>query len=105
MCPDMAEVCTLQQEDPDLAPMLNYLTDGSLPSDEKTARKVLLESKQFDLLDGVLHHENPAFPGRLCVVVPKQLHTNLLEETHAGRFAGHLAEKKVYDRLRRYVWW
>ena len=27
------------------------------------------------------------------------------KETHQGHFAGHLAAKKVYDRLRRLVWW
>ena len=45
------------------------------------------------------------FPGRSCVIVPPTLRVALLEEAHQGRFAGHLAQKKVYDRLRHYVWW
>jgi hypothetical protein len=39
------------------------------------------------------------------MVVPKEFRKALLEEAHRGRFAGHLAEKKVYDRLKRYLWW
>ena len=29
----------------------------------------------------------------------------LLQEAHAGCFAGHFAFKKVYDHLRRCYWW
>ena len=35
--------------------------------------------------------------------VPREL--QVAEEAHRGRFAGHLAEKKVFDRLSRHVWW
>ncbi len=56
-------------------------------------------------MDGVLYHEYPAFPDRWCVVVPSKLRALLLEEAHKGQFAGHLSDKKVYDRLRRHVWW
>ena len=52
----------------------------------------------------ILYHENPAFPDQSCVVVPEPLRHALLKESHCGRFAGHLSEKKVYDRLRRHVW-
>ena len=99
----MIELLRMQQEDPDLAPMLGYLRDGSLPADEM-ARKIVLESKQFGLCD-VLYHDNPAFRGRWCVVAPRCLHGDVLSGAHAGCFAGHFAERKVYDRLRRYFWW
>ena len=38
------------------------MRDGKLPEDEKAARKVGLQGKYFDIVDGILHHENP---GRL----------------------------------------
>ncbi len=57
------------------------------------------------MVDGVLYHENPAFPDRWCVVVLSKLRALLLEEAHKGQFAGHLSDKKVYDCLRRHVWW
>ena len=102
---DMEVLRSQQQEDADLTPMLDYLKSGGLPSDNKTARKIVFEGRHYSLLDNVLHHENPSFPGRVCPVVPKELRNKLMEETHGGIFAGHFAEKKVYDRLRRYVWW
>ena len=51
------------------------------------------------------HHENPHTPGRWCLAVPEELQTPLLEDAHSGLLAGHLAEKRVYDRLRRDYWW
>ena len=51
--------------------------------DEKVAKKLVLERSQFSLVDGV----------------------SLLNEAHAGRFGGHLAEPRVYNRLRRDYWW
>ena len=103
--PDLDEVRRLQQEDSDCSEQIAYLRDGVLPDDELASRKVVLESKQFQVVDDVLYHENPAFPDRSCIVVPECLRHTLLKESHCGRFAGHLSEKKVYDRLRRHVWW
>ena len=102
---DLAVVHKKQLEDPKLGLMVRYLTDGTLPLNQGVARRVVLESKQFSLLDGVLHFEDRMHSGRLCVVVPESLCEELLKETHGGRFAGHFSEKKIYDRLRRYVWW
>ena len=103
--PDLEEVRRLQREDSHCSELTAYLTNRVLPDDELTHRRIVLESKQFQVVDGVLYHENPAFPDRSCVVVPEPLRHTLLKESHCGRFAGHLSEKKVYDRLRRHVWW
>ena len=103
--PDLDEVRRLQQEDSHCSELVAYLTNGVLPDDELSCRKVILESKQFQVVDNVLYHENPAFPDRSCVVVSEPLRHALLKESHCGRFAGYLSEKKVYDRLRRHVWW
>ena len=62
----LQELSTLQRSCEELKPMTLYFADGTLPEDEKVARKVVLESRHFDLLDGVLHHENPHSPGRWC---------------------------------------
>ena len=71
----------------------------------KSSKRMVAESKQYDVIDGVLHFENSHFPNRWCIVVPEQLRPEVLQEAHADCFAGHLAEKKVYDRLRRSIWW
>ena len=103
--PELEEVLRCQREDADMAAMTVYLQYGTLPDEEKLSRRIVLESKLYEVIEGVLYHENPAFPGRWCVVVPKDFRTALLEEAHQGRFAGHLAEKKVYYRMRRHLWW
>ena len=100
--PNAAEVGRLQAEDMDSAPMLTYLQSGELTCDQKLSQKIVLDSKHFAVVDGVLYREDR---DQQCVVVPSSLRVQLLEEAHKGRFAGHLADKKVHDRLRRYDWW
>jgi len=64
-----------------------------------------MESEHHEVIQGVLHFEPVAFPGHLCVVVPKGLGPAVLQEAHAVCFAGHFAAKKVCDCLCRYYWW
>ena len=101
----MKEIRAAQREDPELVVLCDYLERGVLPPGEEMAKKVVLESERYEVIQEVLHFEPIACPGRLCVVVPKGLRPTLLQEAHAGCFAGHFAAKKVYDRLRRYYWW
>ena len=102
---ELQEIATRQQTCPDLSDMFAYLSKKELPEDDKLAKRIVYESRHFDLLDGVLHHESPHFPGRWCVAVPSDLRSRLLDDAHSGLLAGHLAEKRVYDRLRRTYWW
>ena len=102
---DTEAVSKLQAEDPAISPMLTYLSCGDLPEDDKLARRIVFESRTFNVVSGVLHREDPSFPTRNCIVAPSLMRDSLIQEAHQGRFAGHLAQKKVYDRLRRYVWW
>ena len=63
----------LQRNDPDLQQIIELLESGKLPSDEKLARKLVLEQDQYDIIDGILHHENPANLGYWRIVVPNLL--------------------------------
>ena len=99
------EIRKLQGQDDDLVRYVKYLECGSLSSDDQSVRKVVLESKNFELIDGLLHREDPVCPGRWCLVVPKELCSQLLEEAHAGLFAGHFSKKKVYHKIRHLYWW
>ena len=101
----MKDIRNLQEKDPDLVPLVWYLEKGELPTEKEMSERIVLESARYDLIDDVLHSENPATPGRWCIVVPRDLRPSLLKEAHAGCYAGHFSEKKVYDRLRRYYWW
>ena len=68
----LREISEHQQKDPDLSLIVGYLNNGSLHDDEKRARKLVLESAQYYMVDGVLHGE-PVTPGSWGIVVPKEL--------------------------------
>ena len=72
---------------------------------KKVAKKLALEQDQYNIIDGILHHENPANQGYLRIVVPKTLQQEVLKEAHSGRFAGHFAERRVYNTLKKSYWW
>ena len=38
--------------------MIDYLESKKLPEDEKNAKRVLVDSPHFELIDGVLYREN-----------------------------------------------
>ena len=50
------DVAKLQRECPDYKPIFEYIEEGTLPQDEKTARKIVFESEQFIIDDGTLYH-------------------------------------------------
>lgn len=95
------EICELQIKDIDLLPYFQYLEEGKLPENERDARRIVLESEKMEVIDGVLRHDSAADRLQWCVAVPKELRQDLISETHASLFSGHLSERKVYDRLRR----
>ena len=84
---------------PELRDQFLYLSVEGLSEDEKACRKIVAESRYFDIVDGVLHHESTHFPGRWCVAVPVDMRQSLMEDAHSGLLLGHIAEKGVYDRL------
>ena len=50
-----------QEKDPELSPILKYLTDGTLPGDKALAKRLAVKGTQYAVLDGL--HENPCQPG------------------------------------------
>ena len=90
--PEFEDISWYQMEDDDLSTMISYLREGRLREEECKTRFIVLEGKHFEVVENVLYHESPAFPGLWCVVVPTKLRVSLLEEAHKGRFADHLSE-------------
>ena len=76
------DIAKYQCSDSQLLPMINYLKSGKLPENETEAKKLVMEHSQYDLIDNALHHENPTNRGSWRVVVPAQLQSELLQETH-----------------------
>ena len=80
----LREARSQQQGDPDLQAMMVYLEEGKLPEEDKVARRLVMESSSYELLDGVLHHQHPTDPGKWCLVVPKEEQPKILAEHHGG---------------------
>ena len=99
---DMAEQ---QRRDTKLKVVIEYIEQDVLPSDEKLARKVVLERSRFSLMDGVLYFVDGARGGNLRIVVPDTVKEKLMEEAHAGSLAGHFAARSLYNTLSRMYWW
>ncbi len=102
---DTSDIETLRREDEELAPIFRYLEEGILPGDDHYAKRLALEKSRFEVVDGVLYHENPDVPGVWRIAVPRALREILLKESHSGKFAGHFAERKLYATLRTKYWW
>ena len=98
----LEEVCEMQLKDPDLALYITYLECRSLPDDDRVAKRIVLESRRMEIIDGILY-EDVSNCGRWCIVVLEPWR-QLLTENHSTIYAGHLSEKKVYDHLRRLYW-
>ena len=93
------EVRQYQLKDANLRAMMVYVEKEELPEDEKAAKKLILESKSYEMVEGVLHHKHAKDPAKWCVVVPKEEQPKLLGEHHGGRLAGRFAERKMYSTL------
>ena len=92
-----------QEADPDLNSVMKYLETGALPADKPTAQKLILDSTQYALLDGVLYHVEK--DKTLRVVPPSGDREKLFHEAHGGKFGGHLRDAKVHGQLSRHYWW
>ena len=101
----LLEIRELQQQDSSLVVRCRYLEHGQLPDRDQESQRLVLESRSYEVMQGVLYYEPPTVPGRLCVVVPETLRVPLLQEAHATNLAGHFAFRRVYDKIRHHYWW
>ena len=100
---DADEMAVLQKEDEELQPIIEYLTSGDLPSDDRMARRIVLARSKYALLEGALYRVED--DSSLRVVVPQDQRRRLFEEAHGGTFRAHLSDQKVYSELRKHYWW
>ena len=87
----------LQRRDGGLAPLICYLEDGTLPDNEKLARRIAMTGSQFVIEDGALYWIEA--DSTLLVVVPEECRKKLFEEVNGGRFGAHLSDVKVHSEL------
>ena len=111
---DRDDIGTLQKQCPDFCHIYTYLEKGKIPDDNKLARKIIYESQQYSLLNGILYHwyqrrsktvkRNERYHQQIAL--PKCLRQEALEAYHDSQIGGaHLATKRVYEALRlKYFW-
>jgi len=104
-----------QQADTVLAPVLNFLSSGSLPTDPAVHKAVL------NLADAVFIHPATGllvrkpyerkqrlstFTPHLRIVVPAQLHDTVLKLFHDDALNGfHRGQHETYERIAERLWW
>ena len=93
-----------QKKDQFVLEIVNFLTDGKLPSDEQRAKKIALQGNSFTIIDDILYYVDSKNGNRRWAVVPKQLQKQILEESHSGLMAGYFAVSRMYGALCR-SWW
>ncbi|KAF4651215.1 DNA-(apurinic or apyrimidinic site) lyase, partial [Perkinsus chesapeaki] len=103
----LRHVKKLQEEDPEIAPLIKFLNGDSSGLSKESALRVrakaerhymdqLLRRTQYDeSLDTILHQ----------VVVPKPLRAALLDLYHTGVETGHPGRYGMYNLLRRQFYW
>ena len=94
-----------QRVDPKLKAIIEYLDGGVLPTDEKLAKRLVLECSRFTIQDGVLFYVDTARKNSLRIAVPSDSQRKLLEEIHGGSLSGHFAARSMYNILARQYWW
>ena len=96
---------TEQQRDEELRDIVRFLRDGSLPDDNKAAKKISCQSSCFAIVDEILYFVDPKQDHRKRCAVPRHLRNQILEESHSGPMAGHFAGEKLYKSLVTHWWW
>ncbi len=104
-CNDQEDMIQCQEQDEDLKRMFAYIREGILPEEENIAKKIILESSLYDLLNGVLCHEDLNYPESWRIVIPSVMRSTPLEKLHVGKFSGHFAWKKLYNSIKKKFLW
>ena len=103
--PAAEELAHEQEKDPDVRALLDYLKDGSLPSDEKHAQKLVRQASLFTVANGILYYLDPKCNHRRRAVVPRSLREKIMQSVHGGSFAGHFSGNRLYQVLVRSWYW
>ncbi|XP_071728668.1 uncharacterized protein [Rutidosis leptorrhynchoides] len=65
---EKSTVAPIEEESPNwMTPILKFLIEGMLPTDEKEARKVCMKAPMYTLVDGALYRKSFLGPSLLCI--------------------------------------
>jgi hypothetical protein len=105
---DMQVIVKLQREDETLKPFFEYILEGTLPTDDKAARKLMLEATDYVIDDDTLYHlYYPRGKGHMPdrqikqLVVPMTLRDDVLRSFHDSPLAAHQGADRMYAAIRQ----
>ena len=98
-------IAQAQIADEQLEPIIKFLQEETLPREEQLARKIVLLSNYYVILDGLLFHLDPKQHNIEQLAVPKTMVLEILQTNHDLAFAGHFGVRRVYDKIRRSYFW
>ncbi|GJV61511.1 reverse transcriptase domain-containing protein [Tanacetum coccineum] len=95
------EVTTVVEEDGRtwMAPIIEYLKEGTLPDDKKEASKLHINARQYEFLEGVLYRRSILNPWLRCVG-PLQV-DYVIREIHEGSCMKHPQSNRLVERENR----
>lgn len=109
--PSIGDVKSEQTCCEEFSAMHQYLTSNKLPENEETARRIVLESQNYVLQDGILYHlftprtkkVDRAFSVIKQLCVPSKFHKDIAIGLHDCN--GHVGGDRLYATARvRYYW-
>ena len=83
--------------------ILQYLSDGVLPEDDKCAHELVFTKSQYSVVDRVLYHVEK--DGTLRIIPLAASREKLFKDAHSGAYGAHLHEAKLYGQLSKHYWW
>nr|GFB15763.1 reverse transcriptase domain-containing protein [Tanacetum cinerariifolium] len=87
----------IEEEGPTwMTELVNYLKEGTLPADEKKARKIRLKARQYEVMEGVLYKRSFLTPWLRCVG-PLQAEY-VMQEIHEGSCSMHAGPRSLSGR-------
>ena len=106
----LVDIAVQQKMDSELGPIISYLENGTLPSDETLAKQIKRKSSElYKLYNGQLvlkqAHTRHSGDRPSRVVVPCSLRKSLLQEYHDSPLSGHVGKAKTLDHLQLNYYW
>lgn len=98
----------LQGQDNILLKIIDYLENDNLPQLQKEARRILLQSADYAVIDGILFHSRVArnrrnkMMGHYQIVVPDALIDTVLNVVHDSPLGGHSGINNTLDRAKEH---
>ena len=109
------DIRSAQGTDPEIAPLLSFLQQGSrkpdweqVSADSRVTKLYWAQWEQLRMSNGILQRRwesTNGTEGKWLNVIPQSLRDSILAEAHGSVSSGHMGVKKTLQRLRKRSYW